>query len=154
MESASIAGRDGETSFRTYAAFGRNWDELYSLVIPGSIDIVNRVTATGKPEGSTDRDVLRKLAVPEGINSIHLFPLKRESEIFSLLVIFNTTLGKDDINLISALCRQLSIFVENISLKEDKAKRLKVQSELYAASGAFPPCWNRRLYTTWFSTNQ
>ncbi|MEK6726711.1 MAG: diguanylate cyclase [Deltaproteobacteria bacterium] len=137
VESASIAGRDGETSFRTYAAFGRNWDELYSLVIPGSIDIVNRVTATGKPEGSTDRDVLRKLAVPEGINSIHLFPLKRESEIFSLLVIFNTTLGKDDINLISALCRQLSIFVENISLKEDKAKRLKVQSELYAASGAF-----------------
>lgn len=137
VESASIAVQDRETSFRTYAAFGRSWDELHSLVVPGSIDIVNRVIATGRPEGCTDRDVLRKLVVPEGVNSIYLFPLKREGELFSLLVIFNTTLGEDDIKLISALCRQLSVFVENISLKEDKARRLIVQSALYAASGAF-----------------
>ena len=136
VESASIAVQERGTSLRICAAFGRSWNELHSLVIP-DLDIVNRVIATGRPEGCTDRDVLRKLAVPEGVNSIHLFPLKREGEIFSLLVIFNTTLGEDDIKLISALCRQLSVFVENISLKEDKARRLIVQSALYAASGAF-----------------
>lgn len=137
VESASIAVRERETSFRTCAAFGRRWDELHSLVIPGSVEIVNRVTTTGRPEGCTDRDVLRKLDVPEGVHSIHLFPLKREGETFSLLVIFNTTLEEDDAKLISALCRQLSVFMENISLKEDKARRLRVQSALYAASGAF-----------------
>ena len=137
VDSASIAVRDRGPSFRTCAAFGRRRDELHSLVMPGSIEIVDKVIATGRPEGCTDKVVLRKLAVPEGVHSIYLFPLKREGEIFSLLVIFNTTLGEDDVKLISALCRQLSIFMANISLKEDKARGLRVQSALYTASGAF-----------------
>jgi len=137
VDIASIAVRDKESSFRTCAVFGRRWDDLHSLVLPGYTEIVNKVIISGRPDVCLDRTVLRKLAVPEGVHSIHLFPLQREGEIFSLLLIFNTTLGEDDIKLISALCRQIAVFMENISLKEDKARKLAVQSALYTASRAF-----------------
>lgn len=137
VDSASIVTRDGEPSFSTTAAFGRHWDELCSLVMPGSAEIVSRVITGGRPEFCSDGIELRKLGMPEGIHSVYLFPLKRERDIFSLMVIFNTALEEEDVKLVLALCRQLSVFMENIYLKEDKAKRVGALSALYSASHVF-----------------
>lgn len=130
VDTACIMIRDINPVFKVQSAFGRWKDTLSTFALSDTQEMVKRVIGSRRFEGCSELSELRRMGLPDGITSIHLFPIAREQEVYSLLGVFNTILREEEIKLVSALCRQLSIITENMYLKGDVERRLKALSVL------------------------
>lgn len=122
-ETASILKKEKE-QLKTISSSGK----LKSDVINFKIDINHPLAANALKNftftSTNNRTEILRLGLPNNITSIHLFPL---SENYGLLILFNSSLSKEEATNILELCKMISLVMKNVNLytlKEEFANNI------------------------------
>ncbi len=149
VDTACVIERRNKDDYNINIAFGRNKDLLSKWVISDSMDIIERVVTSKKPEFCDNIFDIQKMRLPKEITSVNIFPMVTWDNVSGLLCVFNTRLYKESIKLIALLANQLSIVVEGIRGDQDIRQRFNDLNLLKGMYKTIAPVLDQEeLYST------
>ncbi|HEY5594523.1 MAG TPA: diguanylate cyclase [Nitrospiria bacterium] len=126
--------------FKTVATFGQSSESLRSYQTDAAAGLVRTLLEQRRPVSTDETLEILRAGFPSGITSLHLFPLfTRNHQITSLLCVFDTPLGDEDLRVITTFCQQISVIHENAQLqreRQDLAKDVSVLLEIAKTVGS------------------
>ncbi|WP_333655921.1 PocR ligand-binding domain-containing protein [Dissulfurispira sp.] len=103
--------------FKTAIASGRLQDDVRTLRIKEDNPMVIRFVEGFIPEFTNDVMEISKLGFPEGITSLHIFPLLCRNNTYGVVVIYNSVLPREESCSILEFCKLSSLVLKNLSLQ-------------------------------------
>lgn len=98
---------------KTLASSGRLKSDLIGLKIAIDHPLVSNSLKNFTFTSTNNAVEIRRLGLPNNINSLHIFPL---SEDYGLLLLFNAQISKEEATNILELCKMISLVLKNINL--------------------------------------
>jgi len=110
---------------RAIAVYGENKEDLYGR--DTALDILYDRHKNGKPYVFCDEILnLLKSKLPEDVSSCYLFPIYAKGVSKITLAVLDTSLGKDEAQMIYSFCRQAGSVHENIELQNHLTRHKKI----------------------------
>ncbi len=126
--------------FKTVATFGQSTESLRTYQTDAAAGLVRTLLSQHRPVSTDETLEILRAGFPSGITSVHLVPLfTRNHRILSLLCVFDTPLGDEDLRVITTFCRQISVIQENAQLQRERldlAKDVSVLLEIAKTVGS------------------
>lgn len=130
-------------AYRTVAAFGREKDLVEEWAVSDSLHMIQEIIKSKKPAGCNSISDIQNMGLPEGITSVHIFPMSIGENIYGLLCIFNTKMSADSIKLLSLMANQLSFVQEGVKADHSVKKTMKRPDALGEVCKTIAPVLNQ-----------
>ena len=114
VDTASVMEKHDSHTYRTIAAFGSRQSLVSDWAVSDSLGIIKKMAASKRPEGCDNTFDLHKMGLPEGVESLYIFPMLTGDSIFGFLCTFNTKIPLECVKLIALLANQLSFVREGV----------------------------------------
>lgn len=149
VDTACVLERYDTQAYRAVAAFGRRKDLVSAWTASDSLNIIKRVVTDRRPEACDSISDMQKIGLPEGITSIHIFPMTIGDNVFGLLCVFNTRIPRETVKLLSLLANQISFVIEGMKAEEHLKKKIEGFDVLEEVYKTIAPMLNQEeLYNT------
>ena len=131
----------GGDSFRAQTAMGAHERVLRAWCLPATGEPLDGLsTPSARLIRIDDGLLLQRLGLPEGVESLVVFPLWGRSGALGLLALLNVRLTTEEEQLLAGFAIQFSLAIENHRLQGEVAERMKELSAVQDVSRQFLSC--------------
>jgi diguanylate cyclase (GGDEF)-like protein len=129
---------DGQDHFITSLTLGLHSDLVNNIKFPVT-GIIEEVITTGDYSFSSDPYDLHRLGIDEDIDCIHIFPLLSEYRILGLLIVFNSKMSKDQIDILRALTKITGFVMDTLKVRKSYDRQISQLSDFYDTAVTLDP---------------
>lgn len=125
--------------FKTAIASGRLQDDVRTLRMEENNPRIIHSIEGFIPEFTDDAMEISKLGFPEGITSLHIFPLLCRNNTYGVVVIYNSILSREESYSILEFCKLSSLILKNLSLQNARENCINKITALNTATTKLTP---------------
>lgn len=125
--------------FKTAIASGRLQDDVRTLRMEEDNPRIIHSIEGFIPEFTNDAVEISKLGFPEGITSLHIFPLLCRNNTYGVVVIYNSILSREESYSILEFCKLSSLILKNLSLQNARENCIDKITALNTATTKLTP---------------
>jgi len=125
--------------FKTAIASGRLQDDVRTLRMEENNPRIIHSIEGFIPEFTNDVMEISKLGFPEGITSLHIFPLLCRNNTYGVVVIYNSILSREESYSILEFCKLSSLILKNLSLQNARENCIDKITALNTATTKLTP---------------
>lgn len=128
-----------QKSFKVISEFGSMREALKDLQIEETHGFFERLLTERQPFTSHSLFEILKGGFPEGTHRLDFFPILLDQQMEGVILVINTHLTPEEVDIISTFSHQISFLLENIRLQQQSTKKernLEVLNELSRAMGS------------------